>query len=166
MMLLTEGRWTGRGRYLYHGQSVGIPVHTDFQVTSDDHGLHLEGSVHAEQQPTRQIALRVLPDDTGLFEMTAQGFGVGLQGTAKLSSEPNMGMMWADSLNRHVSFSVFAITQGYGCRGFMHDDSGLLTWELAMQKDTVGARRKTGQPAAGSNVVTLATRQGRSGGPK
>lgn len=160
IMLLTEGKWSGRGRYLFHGQSIGIGIRTQFQILDDEHGLHVEGSVEAQQQTSRNFALRVLPDDTGLFEMTAQGFGADLQGTAKLASEPNMGMLWAETLNRHISFSVFEVSQGYGCRGFMHDESGLLTWELALQKQTGADRQNATRPGPGTrgNVVAMPTR--------
>jgi len=155
-MLLTDGRWTGRGRYLFHGQSLGIGLQTQFQVTSDDHGLHVEGSLDAQQQASREFALRVIPDDTGLFEMTAQGFGPALQGTAKLASEPNMGMLWAEALNRHVSFSVFVVPDGYGCRGFSRDESGLITWELSLRMEGVQASK--GQRRSRGNVVSLRPR--------
>lgn len=156
-MLLTDGRWTGRGRYLFHGQSLGIGVQTQFRVTSDDHGLHVEGSLDAQQQPSREFALRVVPDDTGLFEMTAQGFGPALQGTAKLASEPNMGMLWADAVDRQVSFSVFAVPDGYGCRGFARDESGLITWELSLRLE--GAQTGRGPSPNKTNVVSLRPRR-------
>ena len=150
-MLLTEGRWSGRGRYLFHGQSLGIGLQSHFQISNDEHGLHVEGTLVAEQQSSREFAVRVLPDDTGLYEITAQGFGTALQGIAKLSSEPNMGMLWAETPDRHVSFSIFAIADGYGCRGFVRDESGLATWELSMRKGP--RRRPVGKAGPNSNAI-------------
>ena len=83
-----------------------------------------------------------------------------LQGTAKLDSPPNLGLLWNDSGSIHATFALFAVSRGYGFRGFVRDaapsargDSGgcVFTWEVAFSLKQ--------EVVKGDNVVSLHRRR-------
>jgi hypothetical protein len=149
-MLLSEGTWTGRGRYLHHGQSLGTLVELAFNVVSDVHGNHCEGTLKIDGMGEHTLAIHIVPDDTGLYDVTLSGGFADLRGTAKLESEPNMGMLWNDT-GAVASFALFSTPRGCGCRGFWRFGERFLTWEIALQR--------LRQTSRGANVVSLRPRR-------
>ncbi len=149
-MLLSEGTWTGRGRFLRHGQSLGTLVELAFEVVSDVHGHHCEGTLKIDGMGEQMLEAHIVPDDTGLFDVMLSGEFPGLKGTAKLESEPNMGMLWS-AAGASASFALFSLPRGCGCRGFWRFEERLLTWEIAMQR--------LRQRSRGANVVSLRPRR-------
>ena len=146
-MLLQTGRWAGRGSLLAEGTSRGLPVTCELDVDRDDDGYTLTGHWQAEGGPARDFSLRVAPDDVGTFTLGMRLAGDGLQGSAKLSSAPNLGLLWNDAGTVHATFALFLVNGGCGFRGFVRDGERLYTWEVAFAL----AR----QPVKGDNVVSL-----------
>ena len=148
-MLLTEGEWSGRGRFLHHGQSLGVIVQTRFQLSHDHHGDFLEGTFSVEGGDQWTFTARAVTDETGLYELSFDGsFASRFAGTGKLESEPNMGLLWADS-GAVFSFTLFRTGGGCGCRGFLRADERLLTWEMALKQAAPRPGKRSG------NVVSL-----------
>ena len=146
-MLIGTGSWTGRGRFLYQGQSLGSVIELSFEVTRDDFGEHLEGVLQPEGAAATQFAIRILEDESGTFTITAAGMGAPLEGTAKLESEPNLAMLWSEDGTSMASVTLFATNRGIGCRGFYRRPVGVLTWELVITPNNPVRR--------GGNVVRL-----------
>ena len=149
-MLIGTGSWTGRGRFLYQGQSLGSVVELSFEASADAHGEHLEGSLQAEGGAATEFAIRCVEDETGTFTVTASGVSPQLQGTAKLESEPNLAMLWTEDGSSMASVALFSTSRGLGCRGFYRRPVGVLTWELVLTPSNPVRR--------GSNVVSLRRR--------
>ena len=152
-MLITPGNWTGRGRYLHEGQSLGTVVELHFQVTHDQYGEHLEGTLTPEGSEPREFSVRVLENDTGTFEITATGMSPQLAGVGKLESEPNMAHLVSDSesdANSSASVALFSTGRGVGCRGFWQRPVGVLTWEIVLTRSQA--------TRLGGNVVALRRR--------
>jgi len=146
-MLIGSGHWTGRGRFLYEGQSLGTVVELRFESVRDTHGEHLEGTLQPEGGDAHDFAVRILEDETGTFTVTAAGMSPHLVGTAKLESEPHLAMLWSEDGAAMASVAFFSTGRGVGCRGFYRRPVGVVTWELVLTPN-VPVRR-------GNNVVTL-----------
>ncbi|MEM7219045.1 MAG: hypothetical protein AAF515_11820 [Pseudomonadota bacterium] len=154
-MLIGSGEWIGQGRFVVQGQSLGVPVKVRFRVQSDEHGEHFEGSLTTGDEPAQQedqaFAVRVLPDDSGTYDVTASGPWTALSGTGKLESEPNLTLLWADDASVSASVALFRTGTAIGCRGFYRRDGGVVTWEVALERKSV--------VPTGGNVVTLRRRR-------
>lgn len=150
-MLLQTGHWLGRGSLLAEGSSRGQPITCELDVTQDDDGFTLGGHWQTEGAHAQDFSLRVAPNDVGTFTLGMRLAGVGLQGSAKLSSVPNLGLMWNDAGTVHATFALFAVSGGCGFRGFVRDGERLYTWEVAFTLSR--------QPLKGDNVVSLHRRR-------
>jgi hypothetical protein len=162
-MLLENGQWLGRGSLLGEGESRGRTLECEVVVQRDDGGLTLSGHWQVQGASATEFIARVAANDVGTYVIGlrlagAPPAGLNLQGTAKLDSPPNVGMLWSDSGTLHASFALFAVSRGYGCRGFLRDgasgDAGsgrLFTWEIAfsLRQEVV----------KGDNVVSLNRRR-------
>lgn len=149
-MLIGTGSWTGRGRFLYQGQSLGSVVELSFESSQDEHGEHLEGALQPGGGVSIDFAIRIVEDETGTFTVTASGMSPQLEGTAKLESEPNLLMLWSEDGSSMASVALFSTSRGLGCRGFYRRPAGVLTWEMVLTPDNPVRR--------GSNVVSLRRR--------
>jgi hypothetical protein len=161
-MLLESGRWLGRGSVLAEGQSRGQAVECELRVERDDGGLTLSGRWRGAGDPQREFVARVAGNETGTYTVALRLAGERLQGTAKLDSPPNLGLLWNDTGSVHATFALFAVSRGYGFRGFVrhggrgrvsHGDGGgrLFTWEVAFTLEQ--------EVAQGDNVVSLHRRR-------
>ena len=93
--LLTPGAWIGRGSFLEKGQSLGTTIECTFDVTSEQVGTHVKGELTLREGGTRHtFAVWITPNDTGTYDVAAQFAGANLEGTAKMESYPNLGMLW------------------------------------------------------------------------
>ena len=93
--LLTPGTWIGRGSFLEKGQSLGTTIECTFDVTSEQVGTHIKGELTLREGGTRHtFAVWITPNDTGTYDVAAQFAGNNLEGTAKMESYPNLGMLW------------------------------------------------------------------------
>jgi hypothetical protein len=148
---LQPGRWTARGSLLAEGESRGRTLSCDVQVQRDDDGCTLTGAWQLPDEPAREFVLRVVANDVGTYTLGMRMAGDGLQGTAKLDSAPNLGLMWNDAGSVHVTFALFPLTRGYGLRGFARDGGHVYTWEMSfsLHQETV----------RGDNVVSLRRRR-------
>jgi hypothetical protein len=158
-MLLESGQWLGRGSVLGEGQSRGQPVECAVLVQRDDEGFTLTGHWQGQGDPERDFVARVASNDVGTYTLSMRLAGLHLQGSAKLDSPPNMGLLWSDSGSVHATFALFAVSRGYGFRGFVRDvgsgaaaGSGrLYTWEIAFSLKQ--------EVVKGDNVVSLHRRR-------
>ncbi|MEQ8859405.1 MAG: hypothetical protein RIC56_12230 [Pseudomonadales bacterium] len=155
-MMLESGQWLGRGSLLGESQSRGQPLECRALVQRDDGGVTLTGAWLAQGDPEREFVVRLAGNDVGTYTLTVQVGGERLQGTAKLDSTPNLGLLWNDSGTLHATFALFSVSRGYGFRGFLRDataggDGAVCTWEVAfsLKQDVV----------KGDNVVSLHRRR-------
>ena len=150
-MNLRPGRWIGKGSLLAEGQSRGQSLSCDVEVRQDPDGFTLTGSWQDPDSPPREFALRVVANEVGTYTLGMRMAGDGLQGTAKLDSSPNLGLMWNDGGTVHATFALFSVQRGCGLRGFVRDGSHVYTWEMAfsLHQETV----------RGDNVVALRRRR-------
>ncbi len=148
--MLRDGHWAGRGSVLADGQSRGQPVECEVEVLRDDQGITVRGQWRQEQTD-RDVSVRVAGNEVGTYTLVVRLNGETLQGTAKLDSPPNLGLVWNDSGSVHATFALFEVTGGFGFRGFVRDGARLFTWEMAMSM-------RSGPPHGG-NVVSLPRRR-------
>jgi hypothetical protein len=157
-MLLESGQWLGRGSLLGEGQSRGRAIECEVLVQRDDEGLTLTGRWHGKGEAESDFVARVASNDVGTYTLSMRLAGLHLQGTAKLDSPPNIGLLWSDSGSVHATFALFAVSRGYGFRGFVRDSASgdassghVYTWEVAFSLKQ--------ELVKGDNVVSLHRRR-------
>ncbi|MCZ6641460.1 MAG: hypothetical protein O7F71_07785 [Gammaproteobacteria bacterium] len=152
-MLLQNGQWLGRGSLLVEGASRGEKVECDVAVESDDGGFTITGEAVFKEMGKRELTIRVADNDVGTYTLRVQIGNDVLNGTAKLDSPPNLGLVWNDAGSVHATFALFSVSNGYGFRGFSKLEETTYTWEVAfsLRQDVIG----------GDNVVSLARRRRR-----
>ena len=150
-MNLQPGRWTARGSLLAEGQSRGQALSCEVQVQRDADGHTLTGHWQLPDGAAREFALRVVANDVGTYTLGMRMAGDGLQGTAKLDSSPNLGLLWNDAGTLHATFALFPLARGFGLRGFARDGGHVYTWEMSfsLHQETVRS----------DNVVSLRRRR-------
>lgn len=151
MRLVEPGHWLGKGSVLLEGRSLGDPVECDVTVEADDAGTSVRVDLQIGDRP-RQLVIRVAGNDVGTYVVSVRSDAAGvLLGTAKLDSEPNLGLLWNEAGTVHATFALFGRPGGLGCRGFVRDGASTLTWELALSRQH--------EVVKGDNVVTLKPRR-------
>jgi hypothetical protein len=154
VILLETGQWSGRGSVLAEGQARGTPVRCRVRVTRDDAGASLQGHWQQDGGPEQDFTVRVAANDSGTYTLSVRLAAEGLQGTAKLDSPPNAGLLWNDAGTVHVSFVLFAVPKGYGLRGFARERGNpgrVHTWEIAFTLERAQIQ--------GDNIVSLNRRR-------
>lgn len=124
-----------------------------FEVSAEGAGLTISGvQTLRDADNENAFSLWVTANDVGTYDVDAQFGTWRLDGTAKLESLPNVGMLWSADRDVQVAFALFRVNNGTGLRGFSRAGSDLLTWEMALrgQQQTVSA----------GNVVSLQARKG------
>lgn len=167
-MLLHPGRWHGRGSLRPADAALGTRFTARIDVTDETKasgaaGWLLDATVTvAGQTEERRLTVWVAADEVGTYAISLRGAGLDAQGTAKLDSEPHLGLLWADD-GTHIAFAVFALRDSHGIRGFRRQGNGVWTWELALRP---ADRRRDRSPTTGGrlrdrvgNVVSLAARR-------
>lgn len=151
-MLLQSGAWVGKGSVLAEGQSLGRTVTGDAVVENDADGISVR-LVLEGLGANREFVIRVAANDVGTYVVSVRSEADELIGTAKLDSQPNLGLLWNEAQTVFATFSLFAISAGCGCRGFLRDADVTYTWEMAFSRkqDVVNA----------DNVISLRPRGGR-----
>lgn len=155
-MMLESGVWLGRGSVLVEGQSRGQAVDCDVRVERDTAGATLTGGWRPEGDAECDFLVRLASNDVGTYTLTVQLGTDALNGSAKLDSPPNLGLLWNDQGSLHAAFAVFPVPRGYGFRGFVRQDDGLsaprmFTWEVAFSLKQ--------EVLKGDNVVSLHRRR-------
>lgn len=112
--------------------------------------------IDARLDEKRSISVRVVADEFGTYAVLMRGLGIDAQGTAKLDSEPHLGLLWSEDGSVHIAFTLFALPETHGLRGFAKIGQDTWTWELALQPLL---RVEQGRQAG--NVVSLADRRRR-----
>ena len=152
-MLLQPGHWRGRGSLLVEGQSLGQGVSCDVEVTHAEVEYNIGAEIDIKELGGRAMSIRVVANEEGTYTIDVRTLAGSYTGVAKLDSPPNLGLLWNDEGSTHVTFTMFAIQEGLGFRGFLRDGTTTYTWEIAfaLKQDVVG----------GDNVVSLANRRKR-----
>ena len=136
-MILEPGKWQGKGSWRPVSDSVGLRFQASIEI---DHDAGTEGTIaNAILQPDggspRAFLVYVVPDEVGTYAVTVRGDGLNVQGTAKLDSEPNLGLMWSEDGSMHVSCALFRLHDTHGVRGFARVGKDTWTWELALRPE-------------------------------
>ena len=151
-MILRPGRWTGRGSFVRQGQSLTIGMECIFEITPEDSGLTIQGTqTFPGSERENSFSIWVTANEVGTYDVDAQFADWHLDGTAKLESLPNLGMLWSEDRDTQVAFTLFKANNGTGLRGFSRAGKDLLTWEIAMQEKHV--------KVSGNNVISLTRRR-------
>jgi hypothetical protein len=151
MMLLAAGSWLGKGSLLLEGRSLGETIEAQAQIDTDETGLSVRLEL-ALGDKTHQVLVRIAANDVGTYVLNVRSdMAATLLGTAKLDSEPNLGLLWDDEQSITATFSLFSRPGGLGCRGFVRSDTATYTWEIAF------ARKQ--HVVKGDNVVSLRGRR-------
>ncbi|MCB1685936.1 MAG: hypothetical protein R3E82_12560 [Pseudomonadales bacterium] len=146
-MLLRAGHWLGRGSLLVEGFSLGETLECDARVERDTGAFLINASLKSQRGGARDFVIRVAGNEVGTYSLRIQVGAEVLTGSAKLDSAPNLGLLWNDAESVYATFSLFAISDGIGLRGFLRDGRNTFTWEIAFseKRDMVKA----------DNVVSL-----------
>lgn len=154
-MMLRAGHWLGRGSVLVEGFSLGDTVECDARVEQDEGGLVINAELSPQKGGRRNLGIRVAGNDVGTYSIRLQTGGEVFLGSAKLDSEPNLGLLWNESETVFLAFTLFGVGNGHGCRGYLRDGETTYTWEMAfsLKQDVV----------KGDNVISLS---GRGRGPR
>lgn len=155
-MMLESGQWLGRGSVLAEGQSRGQVVECEVRVERDATGATLSGGWRPQGDADCDFLVRLASNEVGTYTLTVQLGADSLQGTAKLDSPPNLGLLWNDDGTLHATFALFSVPRGFGFRGFVRQVDGVstprvFTWEVAfsLKQDVL----------KGDNVVSLHRRR-------
>ena len=148
-MILNKGLWYGKGSVLVENASLGESVEVDIEVTEDEEGYTILGSLLDSY--TGEVSIRVAPNDVGTYSVDARVAGVALDGIGKLESEPNLILLWNEGQTLSVSAAMFMAGNGIGCRGFLRENNRTLTWEMLITLKQ--------QAIKGDNVVSFFPRR-------
>ena len=148
-MILNKGLWYGKGSVLVENASLGESVEVDIEVTEDEEGYTISGSLLDSY--TGEVSIRVAPNDVGTYSVDARVAGVALDGIGKLESEPNLILLWNEGQTLSVSAAMFMAGNGIGCRGFLRENNRTLTWEMLITLKQ--------QAIKGDNVVSFFPRR-------
>ncbi len=154
-VVLQPGQWRGRGSYRPIDESLGIAFRAQIEINDDRQGLLINATLDVDGGATPSILVWIVADEFGTYTITVRGLGVDVQGTAKLESEPCLGLLWSDDGATHVAFALFALHDTHGLRGFARIGTVTWTWELALHpRHSAGGLATDAKDAA--NVVSLA----------
>ena len=151
MMLLVAGEWLGKGSLLLEGRSLGETINAEAQIEADETGLSIRLQIVLGEN-TRQMLVRVAANDVGTYVISVRSeIADTLMGTAKLDSEPNLGLLWNEASTIYATFSLFGHSGGLGCRGFARSEGTTYTWEIAFSRKQ--------HVVKGDNVVSMRRRR-------
>ncbi|MFM7119702.1 MAG: hypothetical protein ACKOZX_05540 [Gammaproteobacteria bacterium] len=160
-MLIENGRWHGKGTLLLAGNSLGVPVSGVLSVQREDGAYTMQGECAIESRAAVPFSLRLHLNHEGLWTVAVYAQSLGMEGMAKLESEPHLAMLWDSASGRQMSVALFAISGGVGCRGFLRQgdpaNASAITWEIAWRPDGAASPPGTrgAATAKGGNVFSL-----------
>lgn len=146
-MILQPGHWLGRGSVLVEGFSLGRTAGCDARITQDETGINISAELTYQDDERTNLSIRLVGNEVGTYTVQVRAGGELYHGSAKMDSAPNLGLLWNDSETAYLTFALFAVSTGFGCRGFLRDAETTYTWEMAfsLKQDVV----------KGDNVITL-----------
>lgn len=152
-MLLQPGHWLGKGSLLVEGQSLGQGISCDVEVSHEDVEFTVAAEIDIKEMGARALSIRIVANEEGTYAVEVRTLAGSYTGVAKLESAPNLGLLWNEEGTTHITFTLFAIQEGFGFRGFLREGTNTYTWEVAfsLKHEAVG----------GDNVVSLANRRRR-----
>ena len=136
-MILDPGKWQGKGSWRPVSDSVGLRFQASIEIDSDagTDGMIANAVIQPDGGSPRMLLVYIVPDEVGTYAVTARGDGLDVQGTAKLDSEPNLGLLWSEDGSMHVSCALFRLPDTHGVRGFAKVGKDTWTWELALRPE-------------------------------
>jgi hypothetical protein len=149
--MIEAGQWLGRGSLLAAGRSLGRQVECELKVEREEGVAMLSGVWTEAGEPAVEFSLRMARNEEGTWTLGALAGRLSLQGTAKLDSPPNLALLWNDAGSLHLTATLFAISGGIGCRGFVREHDRVQTWEVAF--------RLKQEVVRGPNVISLHRRR-------
>lgn len=159
--MIESGRWQGKGTLLLAGNSLGVPVSGSLSVQREDGAYTVQGECAIDGQTALPFSLRLHLNHEGLWTLAVYAQALGMEGVAKLESEPHLAMLWDRESGRQMSVTLFAVSGGVGCRGFLRRGDAAnpttVTWEIAWRPEGTATRpdaRATVSGKAG-NVFSL-----------
>ena len=194
-MILGPGKWAGRGSFRPTDASLGIRFQATVDI--DDHrgteGLIVNATIQVDgevdQGGPRSILVWIVPDEVGTYSVTVKGADIDVEGTAKLDSEPHLGLLWSEDGTVYVTCTVFHAAgdprRARVCEGARHhvDLGASVTagasrraapattanqgWQSARQRgfahrpaEALTAQRRSGDPGAPARARGRPPRQG------
>ena len=160
-MLIESGRWQGKGTLLLAGNSLGVPVSGVLSVQREDGAYTVQGECAIDGQAALPFSLRLHLNHEGLWTLAVYAQSLGMEGVAKLESEPHLAMLWDLESGRQMSVTLFGVSGGVGCRGFLRRGDPVspstVTWEIAWRPEGVATPPGTRGTATakGGNVFSL-----------
>jgi len=134
-VLMDAGTWRGKGTLLYPGSSLGLPLVAALEVLPEDGAWTLTGSCTLEGDAAVPFSVRLHLDHEGVWGVAVYSAVMGLEGTAKIESEPHLALLWSESGDRQMTLTLFSIAGGVGCRGFVRAAGKVCTWEIAWRRE-------------------------------
>ena len=155
-MLLRAGHSLGRGSLLVEGFSLGETLECDALIEQDTGSFVINATLKSQRGGVRDFVIRVAGNEVGTYSLRLQAGAEVLTGSAKLDSAPNLALLWNDEESVFATFSLFAISDGIGLRGFLRDGRNTYTWEIAFSEkrdvikaDNVVSMRRPGDRSPG-----------------
>jgi hypothetical protein len=152
-MLLQVGQWLGKGSLLVEGQSLGQGISCEVEVSHEDVEFAIAAEIDIKELGGRALSIRVVANEEGTYAVEVRTMAGSYSGVAKLDSAPNLGLLWNEEGTTFLTFTLFAIQEGCGFRGFLREGSSTYTWEVAFSLKH--------EVVVGDNVVSLANRRRR-----
>lgn len=134
-MIFEPGVWVGRGSWRDVQDSTGIRFDASLVVSDQDQHLTIDVAITTIAMLRYEFGIWITPDETGLYEIVVMGSFVDLRGFAKLDSVPHLIQLESDDRSVQVATTVFTMPEVRGVRGFIRNDKGTLTFEVALQPE-------------------------------
>jgi hypothetical protein len=134
-VLMDTGVWQGKGTLLNPGSSLGLPLAGTLEVVAEAGAWTITGSCALEGALAVPFSVRLHLDHEGVWTVAVFSAVMGLEGTAKIESEPHLALLWSESGHRHLTLTLFSIAGGVGCRGFLREAGAVRTWEIAWRRE-------------------------------
>ena len=107
----------GRGSFRPTTESLGTVFKANIQVSDDGRSRRFarEATLAVEGSGEHSITAWIVADEYGTYAVAVRGMGLDAQGTAKLESEPHLGLLWSENGDAHVAFTLFVSHESHGC---------------------------------------------------
>ena len=115
--------------------STGIRFDTSLVVSDQDQHLTIDGAITTVAMRRYEFGIWISADETGLYEINVMSSFVDLRGFGKLDSVPHLIQLESEDRTVQVAATIFTLPEVRGVRGFVRDERGCLTFEVAIQPE-------------------------------
>ena len=112
------------------------------QIKEETAGMLIDFSAVPETGSVVQYEVWVVPDETGLYTITASGSDLDLAGIGKLESLPHLVTLKSEGGEKQLSITLFEMPEVYGIRGFFSEGDHMYTFEIALRSRLQELRMK------------------------